>query len=391
LDRAIEANTNAPVEAAPGGHYLGPVPFTLGVYAGASFNDNINGTQDNRESDIILSAGLNLGASWAPTGQSELQLGAGVGYDRYLKYQTNSGLNVYPNSALTYSIALGDVKATLFDQLTYAREVISEGALADIPVLPRLENTIGTRLAWNPNQWTLQGSYSHDDYLSEGNGQNLNRSSEYFFTRGGWLFAGGTEAGLEASYSLTSYEVLTQDNSSGVSVGAYAKWQLRQSLNLTLRGGPTLYTYASGSGTAGSTQLVSYYIDLEANQQLTDFLSQQLSIDRSVQPGLNGSGAYIEQLAATYSAFWALTQRIRLGAAFTYENGSQPLPVTLPGGFMTESLENYDRYGVQPQITWQLTAKLSSSLSYSYWLRQSNMAGRGYLDNSVSCIFNYTF
>ena len=391
LDRAIEANTNALVQTAPEGHHLGPVPFTLGVYANASYNDNINETKDSLESDIILGAGVNLGVSWAPTGQSQLQFGSGIGYNRYLKHPENSGLIVTPDSSLIYSFSLDNVKVTLFDQFNYTREVVSEGALANTGLAPQLDNTIGTRVAWNPDQWTFQAGYSHDDYISDQSGEDLNRSSENFFARGGCLFAEGTEAGLEASDSLTSYEVETQNNSTGISVGAYAKWQLRQSLNLTLRGGPTFYTFNSGSGTAGTPDLLTYYVNLEASQQLTYFLSHQLSINRSVQPGLNGGSAYFEQLVATYSVFWALTQRIHLGTSFTYENGSQPFPVVLPGGFVSQSIEHFELYGVQPQISWQLTDKLSGSLGYSYWLRRSNVDGRNYLQNSVSCGFVYTF
>ena len=391
LDRAIEASTNALAQTAPEGHHWGPVPFTLGVFGNASYNDNINETQDSPESDIILGVGANLGVSWAPTGQSQLLFGSGIGYNRYLKNVENSGLTVTPDSSLIYSFSLDDFKVTLFDQLSYTREVVSEGALANIGTSPQLDNTIGTRVAWNPDQWTFQAGYSHDDYISGQSGQDLNRSSEYFFTRGGWLFAEGTEAGLEASDTLTSYEVETQDNSTGVSVGAYFNWQLRQSLNLTLRGGPTFFTFNSDSGTAGASELLSYYVDFQASQQLTDFLSQQLSVNRSVQPSLNAGSAYVEQLVATYSANWALTQRIRLGASFTYENGSQPFPVILPGGLMSESLEHYELYGVQPQISWRLTDKLSGSLGYSYWLSKSNIDGRNYLQNSESSGFVYKY
>ena len=132
LDRAIEANTNSLVQTAPEGHHLGPVPFSLGVYINASYNDNINETQDSPESDIILGAGVNLGASWAPTGQSQLQFGSGIGYNRYLKHPENSGLIVTPDSSLIYSFSLDLVKVTLFDQFSYTREVVSEGALANI-------------------------------------------------------------------------------------------------------------------------------------------------------------------------------------------------------------------------------------------------------------------
>lgn len=106
LDQTIAAYTNGPVALTPNIHHWGPVPFTVGAYAGTTYDDNINEAQDNPESDIVLSAGVNLGASWAPTGQSQLQLGTGIGYIRYLKNTQNSGLSVTPDSAVTYAVVL---------------------------------------------------------------------------------------------------------------------------------------------------------------------------------------------------------------------------------------------------------------------------------------------
>ena len=391
LDQTIAAYTNGPVALTPNIHHWGPVPFTVGAYAGTTYDDNINEAQDNPESDIVLSAGVNLGASWAPTGQSQLQLGTGIGYIRYLKNTQNSGLSVTPDSAVTYAVVLKDVTVTVFDQFSYSRQVITEGALANVSVFPQFDNTIGTRVAWNPERWTFQAGYSHDDYFSDGGGQNLNRSSEYFFGRGGWRFAESTEAGLEASESLIAYEDPVLGNSSTASVGAYANWQLRPSLKLTVRGGPAISRFAASAPTAGSSTLVSYYAGFDVSHQLTDFLSHRLSLNRSIQPGLNGGSAYIEQLVGSYAVNWACTQRIGLSVAFTYENGTQPLPVPLPGGLMVESIEQYDRYGIQPQISWRVTDRLSGSLSYSHWLRESNLDGRDYRDNSVTLNFTYAF
>jgi hypothetical protein len=390
VDQLIQNNTNLETQLPPEGHHWGPVPYSIGVYANATYNDNINETQNNPEWDVILGAGVNVGLSWAPTGQSALQFGAGIGYLRYLRNVSSSGLNITPNSALSYTFSLDDVSVTLFDQFSYFREVTTEASLANIGTLPRFDNTIGARVAWNPDQWTFQAGYSHDNYLSDGGGINDNRSSEYFFGRAGWRFAEKTEAGVEASYTVTSYDVLTQDNSSSVSVGAYANWQVRPSLNLTIRGGPVFNMFPTASVNGGNSQLFTYYIDFQANQQLTEYLSHQLSINHSIQPGLTGNTAYVEELDLTYSIFWALTQRIRLGASFLYQDGSQPVPFVSPGSAI-QSIEDYDRYGAEPQILWQCTDKLSASLTYNYWLRQSNLEGSNYRQNTLTAGLSYTF
>lgn len=391
LDRTMETNTNAPIGLAPEGHHLGPVPFSLGASTTALYDDNINGVGSNPQSDVLLSAGVNLGLSWAPTGESQLQLGSGLGYTKYLENTRNSGFDISPDSAVTYLFSVDDVVFTLFDQLTYQREVVSQAALANIAILPRLENTAGTRVAWNPGQWTLQASYSHDNYYSEENGQSLNRSSEYFYSRGGWRFAEATEAGLEASESLTSYQDASLGDNSSASVGAYVEWQLRRSLRLSLRGGPSFNSFSSGASTAGNSSLLSYYISFAATHHLTDYLSHQLSVNHSVQPGLNSGSAYIEEFSAAYSATWYLTQSISLGAGLTYENGSQPISTALPGQIAAESTEDFERYGVQPQILWNLTDKLSSRFAYGHWLRHSNLEDRSFSENSVSLNFTYGF
>jgi hypothetical protein len=119
---------------------------------------------------------------------------------------------------------------------------------------------------------------------------------------------------------------------------------------------------------------------------LTDFLTHQLSVQRSVQLGLNAGSEYIEQLTATYSISWSMTQHTALGALLGYENGTQPLQ---EGLFFVN--ENYYRVGFGPSFSWQLTDKLSSSLACTHWERHSNLPERGYIDNNVTLLLNYRF
>jgi hypothetical protein len=79
----------------------------------------------------------------------------------------------------------------------------------------------------------------------------------------------------------------------------------------------------------------------------------------------------------------------------TYEHGTQTFQefVTIIPGFAipVAQTENYDRYGVSPALSWQATDKLSTSLSYNYYLRQSNLPDRGYTFNGATLSFHYTF
>ena len=55
------------------------------------------------------------------------------------------------------------------------------------------------------------------------------------------------------------------------------------------------------------------------------------------------------------------------------------------------STETYNQYGPGISLSRPITAKLSSSLGYQLYWRDSNLAGRNYTVNVVSLNLSYTF
>ena len=196
---------------------------------------------------------------------------------------------------------------------------------------------------------------------------------------------------MEASSSITAYEFATRNNNYSISLGPYAEWQALRTLKLTLRGGPTISTFSNRGGQSGGSSLNSYYVGLEAAHELTRYLTHHLSIVRDVQAGLNEGSAYIEQLRASYFISLALTDWVNLSASVSYENGSQPLPVFLPGGQIVESNERFDVYRIGPQLMWHFTQHFTGTLGYNHSLRESNLQNRSYVENTVSITLGYTF
>jgi len=396
LEPIFSANQTAPVDLRPNRPHIGPVQLSLGFYAGIEANDNINASETNPESDLLLHGGMSLGFIWPATEQSEVRFSGTLGYVHYVRYSQNDHLEIAPDSALTWAVGIGDATLTLFDSVSYSQSVSTESALSGVAVYPRLDNTIGARIDWLPNRWALALSYSHDDFISNSSQFDyLNRSSEYFFGRAGWRFAEKTQAGLEASASITDYQLSIQPNNKNVSFGPYLEWQVTQALYLALRGGSVIYLFDTPQKSLQGSELDSFYFGLEMSQQLTDFLSHRLSVRRDVRQGVNQGSGYIEQLTTDYAISWALTQRISVGAHFTYEHGKQPYDYPIYifpfGQFIFETVENYDRYGGGPTISWQATDHISASVGYNYWLRQSNLPGLGYSQNSALLTVKYSF
>lgn len=376
--------------------HLGPVLYNLGANTSLTYSDNINSAQFNPESDTISQIGVNLGLEWQATERSDLRLNTDIGYLQYFKYTANDGVVIAPGSTLDYSLSWNDATLTFYDQTTYTRRVTAQPALANVATLPLFANTAGLLGEWDPGHWTFQTSYSHMLNLSSGANNFLNSTSEEFYGRAGWRFADATQAGVEASGTLTSYQQTSQNNNSSISVGAYLQWQLKSWLQLTARGGPTFYDFYSQSQSVATPSLNSYYVSLAINNQITDYLSQNLSVLRSIQLALNQGSSYIQQLGITYSLSWAITKHINLTATGAYANGNQPLVVgffDVPGfpPIPIEGTENYQAYTGALGAGWQLTDHLSAGLSYSYTRRDSNLSGRNYSINSVSAQINYNF
>jgi len=263
-----------------------------------------------------------------------------------------------------------------------------------VTTLPQLNNNVGARLEWDPDHWTLLASYSHDDSVSTHANDYLNRGSEYLYARAGWRFAEATQAGVEASDALTRYQVADQNNNQNLSVGAFVNWKVLPSLTLTARGGPAIYEPDSGS-TVGNASSDTYYVDLEASQQITDYLSHRLSLERSLQPAVNQGSGYDQELDLGYSLTWLLTRWITLVAQANYTDGQQSFgpSVSLVSGppVPVNSNESYQQYGAGLQAIWQMTDHWSTSVNFNHLLRNSNLAGRTYSDNAVSFQLNYRF
>jgi hypothetical protein len=399
VDKSLTLPTNGLVVPGPDQAFLGQEQLLLGVYTGVQYNDNINASQIASESDIILNAGLHLGLLVAATDNSALHFGAAIGYLEYTEHPANSGLEIAPDSALTWQIKFEDGTLSLFDQFSYQQQNVQEPALANVASLPRLDNTIGARVNWEPKQWQLQAGYSYDYFISPNTTYSyLDRSSDYFFTREAWRFAESTAAGVEGSISLTHYLKSNQGPSQSYSAGPYGQWQVTRSIFATARAGPLVDVLDSSGPTMPRTTLNSYYLGLTINDNLTDIFTHSLDVERQTALGLNQSSGYIESTTATYSFSLSITPRISFSGVASYQKGNQPLSVPVPeaiDGFpiVVEGSfnEKYYFYGGGPALTWRMTDKLSSSLHYNRWRRDSDLAGRGFTQDIISLNLSYIF
>ena len=110
-------------------------------------------------------------------------------------------------------------------------------------------------------------------------------------------------------------------------------------------------------------------------------------MNKSVSLGYGaGATAYTELLNASYMVHWSAKPWLNFSLDLNYQVGKQPGTIGL-----FDTTENFDRFGISPGISYQITQKLSSSLNYSHWTRGSNIPGNRYGDDSITLQFEYAF
>ena len=384
LDSTLKAQANAPVTLEPDKPHLGPVQLVLGASAGATADDNVYQSQSHPQQDLQLNSGVELGFIWPATPQSELRLNSGIGYSKYIETPANDRINIAPGSDLAFGIEFEDGRLIFFDQFSYAQEVRTVASVGGLGFIPRFDNTIGFRVEWSPNRWIFSTGYSHDTFLSDENlYQYLNRGSEYFYVRGGRRIIEDTQAGVEASTSLTAYELHLQSDNTSYSFGPFVEWQITHFIKASARGGYTVYNFDAADFGQPAHTLSSYYASLDVSHQLTEFITQNLSVARSINLGLNTGNNYSEEWSANYSLNWAATHFLGLHLGFSYAIGDQPMLYSLN--------ENYRHFDISPGLTYQLTRKFDISLNASHSERFSNIDGSAYQGNRVGIQLHYAY
>jgi hypothetical protein len=359
----------------------GPVQFEVGAGITAEWNDNVNLAETDRQQDYILRPQVNVRALWPITERTRLSLGAGIGYTVYLEGNRRNRLLVAPDSELAFDMTIRDVLVTVYDQVAYSDDLVSEGALGGDRDYARISNTAGIRATWFVENWRIQGGYSHFNFWSLSDDYRyLNRSSEQFFARVGYALGAVTQVGIEATGSITDYSQPVRSDFHSYSSGPFVEWSVTEDVRIGARAGYVRYVFEDRPIGPSMGTLDSYYVGVSAAQRLTAFFSHRLGVSRDVRVGIISE--YEELFRADYSVRWALLDPASISAGVYYENSREP---------RTGGNERYDRLGFSTSFQYELIRQLTASLAYRFTWRDSNLPGRNYRQNRVAVGLGYRF
>ncbi len=368
---------------------LGPTAWNFGAGLGVAYNSNVDYTESNAEWDFIFSPQINTRMLWPVSDQNSINLALGGGYSAYVLHPELSRAFILPGSELSFDLYAGDFWINLHDRFSITANTYQDPTVAGTGDYSQLQNSLGVATVWDLNKGIVRVGYDHVNYesLSGNTGQNSagqpSGYSEVFSASAGYALKPGMLLGLELGGSLITYTTTTTNtpytDARQWNVGGFYDTPVSEYIHLTAHAGYTVYAPESDAATTTVSDFTGIYAQVDIRHRLNQYVDYSLGGGRTL--GTTFWGSTIDRYFARWQANWKIVRKLTLGTSFSYENGTE----LITGG------ETYNQYGPGISLSRTLTDKLSGSLGYQFYLRDSNLPDRNYTVNIVSLNFNYTF
>ena len=347
------------------------------------WNDNVNISRTNSQQAFILSPQLQLNASYPITQDNLLSLNVGGGYQQYLEHDSYSTWFLKSGTELSFDIYVKDFWFNLHDWVQYVQDTSQQPALSRTATFATINNTAGLSVTWDLNQATLSTGYDHKNVISTtGQYNSQDSASEMVFGRAGLKVYPGVTTGIEGTAAYTTYDQEVLNNNDAYSAGGYADWEIGKAFRLQPRAGYTTIQFQHTSQSIHTSNLNSWYADLNIVHQVTDAIGYSFDAGHEVQAGIESD--VIEDWYVRPSMRWNMTKDLILSTSISYQYGEQGV-----GNEAGNLTEHYNWLGTDVGISWPIFKKLSLSLHYRLTLRSSDIASDEYTQNLVGFVLAY--
>jgi len=245
-------------------------------------------------------------------------------------------------------------------------------------------NTAGLSVTWNLNQLTLSAGYDHENVISPTSQQYESQDgvTEMVFARAGVQVYPGVTTGIEGTGSFTTYDQMVLNDNNSYSAGVYADWQPGKYFRVQPRVGYVIFQFQHTSQTIRTSDLNSWYADLNITHQVTDAIGYTLDAGHEVQTGIQSDA--IEDWYVRPGIRWDIIKNVNLNTSISYEHGNQG-----EGNVAGNLTETFDWLGASVGVSYSIIKKLSLGLNYRLTLRSSNIANDEYTQNFVGLTLTY--
>lgn len=384
---------------------VGPINVGFGFYQGFEYNDNVNRSGTNPQSDVISTSLLNIDANYQITQNNRLSISTAIGFDHYFNNPDlapyGNGdfvLNVLPGSTIAFDIKAGPVFITVYNRTSVRPAVRNDFALTQNQVFGVLQNDTGIAANWRINSdWTLAMNYMHSfaDPLEEAenpnvarvdDSQNFGRTTDSIHGSLSYSPTNTWVAGIEGGITTLEYEGGFNNAGTLSNLGAFfvlpvgnttyirlaAGYQDFSFDDIALTGDPTrpfprrggVYPTASPITNEDNSDLSDFYYGVTISNQLNSRISQSLSFGR--ESSLNVTSNFITSDYINYGLSVIAWKGSRISVSGFYEDASAS------GGVYAQDVR---QYGLDFHVSHRLSSKVNVGTGYHFGRNSTDAIG----------------
>jgi hypothetical protein len=381
----------------------GPFQVNLALTAGAEYTDNVNTSEDNPKSDILLNLGpVITGGADLPVafaGGQRFSLSLSAAYQKSLLGNREDTFGAPITASLTLPIYAERWVIVLSDVFNFTNDPLETTLGFNRDTLPQYSNIASltatrpfgrTALSFGANR---QDRFFPDDPILDETQYSFSVTPSFFLRENYSVF-------VRAIYGITEFEDPRQRDIRGYSVEVGVSGQITPSINGTLAVGwahaelePVTINVPGGifdgifeDTTLGKDNIdgISSTVALSYTQPLRPNTTHSISVFRS--PGVTATlrqSNIQEVTGVTYS----LTHRLRSDVVLSPSVVWTHLEDVGRGG----AGEKADLLTLGVALGRQFGRKLSGSIFYRFQLRSSNLSGASFEANRFGGSLTYTF
>jgi hypothetical protein len=374
---------------------LGNLLLDLKASFETEYNDNINYSNNNKQSDLILRPGLSLSSFYQVSDINSISLQLGIAYEQYVFHPGLSSYTnfaaVTPDSQLAYTFLIDQFTIKVYDSFSYSVQPSDAFAvnpnngqvITNVSSYARFMNQLGVNVDWDLDRVVLFGGLYRYDVIPQQDLFSFLRRWQYTATAGGrFLWTPNLTVGLSASYTMNYYSQPLQNNSGSWFLGTNVIWQPAAEWSVNFTGGYVFYDFLPGGTNGDNTQPSTFTGDIVVTNKLSKTISHSLDLTRTSSFGYVSNTINIDRI--TYQAQWQFEPKSKWtlhGWAY-YEWGVDS------GG---TSAETYSKYSLSPELDYDMNKKTSFYLYYQYTANTSNFADRIYNQDKIVGGIRYEF
>jgi hypothetical protein len=372
---------------------FGPLKIDVKGVFEVEFNDNINYSNSDKQSDIILRPGIVLAATCPLTEFNTFSLQMGISYEDYLIHHDLSSYSnfaeVSPDSKLSFSMRFNNFTLTVYDSFNYSVTPtdafdVNPSTLAIITNLKafgQFMNQLGVNGNWDLGKVVLYGGVYRYDVFPQQSEFSFLRRWQYTASAGArYQFDNGMSLKLDASYTLNYYQQNLENNSKSWYIGPTLAGPLGKNWTFSATVGFTDYQFLD-TGTNGDTsQPVAYTGELSVSNKTTKTLNQTLTLTQASSFGYTSNTIKIDRIS--YKADWLAQAKVDLILFAYWERGADS------GGIDPEI---YNKFDISPEVDWNYSKRTSFYAYYEFTDKFSNIDGRSYTRDRMVFGLRYQF